>query len=309
MRLEAWSRARIRRIEPSFVTYDDKSDPAFFLDVDLELLDTVKLPTLNVELVSPAGVDELSGQTGEWDTSLTFGTSTSLSDPKLWWPAGHGSQPLYRLKIRVLDETEKALFDSLETRIGLRTVELDTSPDDIGRKFVVRVNGKPIFCKGFNWIPDDCFLDRACERERVRERIGQAIDAGGNMLRVWGGGIFETDDFYDICDELGVLVWQDFLFACAMYPEEQPFAGEVEAEARYNVARLAHHPSLAIWNGCNENIWAYRNWGWREQALGRAGFRVLTARSGFAAQFGTPRLIRAPLRPIRIKARMVVYTN
>jgi beta-mannosidase len=82
------------------------------------------------------------------------------------------------------------------------------------------------------------------------------------MLRVWGGGIYETDDFYDICDELGVLVWQDFLFACAMYPEEEPFWSEVEAEARYNVARLAHHPSLALWNGCNENIWAYRDWGW-----------------------------------------------
>jgi beta-mannosidase len=91
------------------------------------------------------------------------------------------------------------------------------------------------------------------------------------MLRVWGGGIFETDDFYDICDEMGVLVWQDFLFACAMYPEEEPFKSEVEAEARYNVARLAHHPSLAIWNGCNENIWAYRDWGWKdsEEVKGR----------------------------------------
>jgi beta-mannosidase len=85
------------------------------------------------------------------------------------------------------------------------------------------------------------------------------------MLRVWGGGIYETDEFYDICDEMGVLVWQDFLFACAMYPEEEPFYSEVEAEARYNVARLAHHPSLTIWNGCNENIWAYRDWGWKDQ--------------------------------------------
>ncbi len=148
-------------------------------------------------------------------------------------------------------------------KIGLRTVELDTSPDDIGRKFILKINGKPIFCKGFNWIPDDCFLDRACEPTRVRARIQQSIDAGGNMLRVWGGGIFETDDFYQICDELGVLVWQDFLFACAMYAEE-PWRDEVEAEARDNVARLAHHPSLAIWNGCNENIWAYRDWGWKD---------------------------------------------
>jgi hypothetical protein len=89
------------------------------------------------------------------------------------------------------------------------------------------------------------------------------------MLRVWGGGIYETDEFYGICDEMGVLVWQDFLFACAMYPEEEPFRSEVEAEARYNIARLAHHPSLALWNGCNENIWAYRDWGWKDQLNGR----------------------------------------
>jgi beta-mannosidase len=151
-------------------------------------------------------------------------------------------------------------------RVGLRTVELDTSPDSIGSKFVVTVNGKPIFCKGFNWIPDDCFLDRANDPKRLRERIQQAVDAGANMLRVWGGGIYETDDFYNICDELGVMVWQDFPFACAMYPEEEPFKGEVEAEARENVARLSSHPSLVLWNGCNENIWAYRDWGWKDHA-------------------------------------------
>jgi len=154
------------------------------------------------------------------------------------------------------------LLDEHSMRIGLRTIELDTSPDVIGSRFALKVNGKEIFCKGFNWIPDDCFLDRATEPARVRERIQQAADAGANMLRVWGGGIYETEEFYDICDELGILVWQDFLFACAMYPEEEPFYSEVEAEARYNVARLAHHPSLALWNGCNENIWAYRDWGW-----------------------------------------------
>jgi beta-mannosidase len=198
---------------------------------------------------------------GEIHSSLT--ASMQIDYPQLWWPHGHGAQPLYGLNILAFDLGQD-VSEEFSTNIGLRTVELDTSPDDIGRKFIVKVNGKPIFCKGFNWIPDDCFLDRACEPSRVRQRIQQAVDAGGNMLRVWGGGIFETDDFYNICDEMGVLVWQDFLFACAMYPEEQPFWDEVEAEARYNVSRLAHHPSLAIWNGCNENIWAYRDWGWKD---------------------------------------------
>src|SRR6185295_12548778 len=148
-----------------------------------------------------------------------------IKRPRWWWPRGFGEQQLYHLNI-------SAGGDNWSRRIGLRTVELDTTPDDIGRKFVLKINGKPIFCKGFNWIPDDCFLDRACEPGRVRKRIQQAVDAGGNMLRVWGGGIFETDDFYNICDELGVLVWQDFLFACAMYAAEEPYWSEVEAEAR-----------------------------------------------------------------------------
>ncbi len=181
----------------------------------------------------------------------------NIENPKLWWPRGHGDQPLDRLEL--IKNGGGPSFT-----LGLRTIELDTSLDPIGSRFALKVNNKEIFCKGFNWIPDDCFLDRANDPKRIRERIQQAVDAGANMLRVWGGGIFETDDFYNICDEMGVLVWQDFLFACAMYPEEQPLMEEVEAEVRDNVARLAHHPSLAIWNGCNENIWAYKDWGWKD---------------------------------------------
>ncbi|HEX8522187.1 MAG TPA: glycoside hydrolase family 2 TIM barrel-domain containing protein [Tepidisphaeraceae bacterium] len=181
--------------------------------------------------------------------------------PHLWWPNGHGSQPLQELSIALHGYGHN--LEERTMRIGLRDVELDTSPDPTGSRFALKVNGREVFCKGFNWIPDDCFLDRATDPQRVRERLQQAVDAGANMIRVWGGGIFETDEFYNLCDEMGILVWQDFLFACAMYAEEQ-FAEEVEAEVRDNVARLVHHPSLAIWNGCNENIWAYKDWGWKD---------------------------------------------
>jgi beta-mannosidase len=193
----------------------------------------------------------------EWVGDRSARWDILIEQPQLWWPIGQGGQPRYNLE---LIKAGKGPAYS----IGLRTVELDTSPDDIGRKFAIKINGKAIYCKGFNWIPDDCFLDRACDPGRVRKRIQQAVDAGANMLRVWGGGIYETDEFYRICDELGVMVWQDFPFACAMYPEEEPFWSEVEAEARENVARLSHHPSLVLWNGCNENIWAYRDWGWKD---------------------------------------------
>ena len=122
--------------------------------------------------------------------------------------------------------------------------------------------------RGANWIPDDAFPTRV-DRARYTRRLEQAKEAGVNLLRVWGGGIYESDDFYDTCDRLGILVWQDFLFACAAYSEEEPLRGEVEAEAREAVTRLAHHPSLVLWNGCNENIWGYLDWGWREQLEGR----------------------------------------
>ncbi len=157
-------------------------------------------------------------------------------------------------------------WTSAEHRIGFRTVTVDTSPDDTGSAFTFVVNGTPVFVRGANWIPDDCFPTRL-SRDRVSTRIDQAMGANLNLLRVWGGGLYESDEFYELCDEKGVLVWQDFLFACAAYPEEEPLRGEVIAEARDNVTRLMPHASLAIWNGCNENIWGYRDWGW-EEAVG-----------------------------------------
>ncbi|URN11469.1 hypothetical protein LUW77_04275 [Streptomyces radiopugnans] len=153
---------------------------------------------------------------------------------------------------------------------------MDTAPDEIGTPFTVVVNGRPVFVKGANWIPDDHFLTRIT-RERIERRVDQAVGAHMNLLRVWGGGIYETEDFYDVCDERGVLVWQDFPFACASYPEEEPLWSEIEAEARENVARLTPHPSLALWNGANENMWGFRDWGWPEQLQGRTwGLRYYT---------------------------------
>jgi beta-mannosidase len=154
-------------------------------------------------------------------------------------------------------------------RIGFRTVDLDTSPDGIGARFVLRVNDRPVFARGVNWIPDDTFVTRTGPAQ-YRERLGQAVEANVNLVRVWGGGLYETDAFYDVCDEVGLLVWQDFLFACAAYPEDERLAVEVEAEAREQIVRLAPHPSLALWNGNNENIWGFADWGWEAALGGRA---------------------------------------
>ena len=134
----------------------------------------------------------------------------------------------------------------------------------------MKINGREVWCKGANWIPDDVFLPRANDPARLRGRLQQAKDAGMNMIRVWGGGIYETDAFYDLCDELGLLVWQDFLFACAAYSEAPAMWQSIEEEARFNVTRLSRHPSLVLWNGCNENIWGFFDWGWEQKLGGRA---------------------------------------
>ncbi|HUQ61151.1 glycoside hydrolase family 2 protein [Lentzea sp.] len=189
-----------------------------------------------------------------------------VPDVDLWWPVGHGTQPLYDLNVTL--HSGSGLVDSAEKRIGFRTITVDTTPDEIGTPFTVVVNDKPLFVKGANWIPDDHFLTRVT-RDRLARRVDQAVGAHVNLLRVWGGGIYESDDFYDVCDERGVLVWQDFPLACAAYPEEEPVRGELEAEARENVVRLMSHASLALWNGGNENLWGFADWGWPEQLDGR----------------------------------------
>ncbi len=134
------------------------------------------------------------------------------------------------------------------------------------------INGKPIYLKGANWIPDDCFPHRVTP-ERYALRVDQALAANMNMLRVWGGGMYEDDAFYDICDERGVMVWQDFAFACATYPEEPVYAALVEQEARDNVKRLAHHASLVIWNGNNETVQGTFDWSPAFKAIREEGVR------------------------------------
>jgi beta-mannosidase len=194
----------------------------------------------------------------------------------LWWPLGHGAQPLAELVVALWGPDPEDPLDTWSRRIGFRTVELDTSADEDGTAFTFRINGRPIFVKGANWIPDDHLLTRIT-RERLAHRLDQAVDAHLNLLRVWGGGIYESEDFYELCDERGLLVWQDFLLACAAYPEEQPLWDELEAEAREHVARLTPHPSLVLWNGGNENLWGFRDWGWQEELQGRTwGVRYAT---------------------------------
>lgn len=190
-----------------------------------------------------------------------------IPNAPVWWPAGYGDQPLCDTTL-TLTSAGDTRFTTTK-RVGFRTIEAHTTPDEHGTPFTLTVNGQPIFIRGANWIPDDHLLTRIT-RDQLNTRITQARDANMNLLRVWGGGIYETDDFYDLCSEHGILVWQDFLLACAAYPEEEPFWSQLEAEARDNIARLTPYPALAVWNGGNENLWGFMDWGWQEELAGKS---------------------------------------
>jgi len=254
--LERWRTARLAQVRP-LVTVDG-STGRVTVHATVERADADAELTVRVAVVGPD--DEHTAQ-----VTLGAGASDAVvvveaPGARPWWPRGYGAQPLYGLTV-TLEGPEARELGRVERTIGFRTVEADVHPDEHGTAFTLKVNGKPVFARGANWIPDDHFLTRV-DRARYARRITQATEANLNLLRVWGGGIYETEDFYDLCDEAGVLVWQDFLFACAAYPEEEPLRGEVEAEARENVVRLASHPSLVIWNGANENMWQSEDWEW-----------------------------------------------
>ncbi len=174
-----------------------------------------------------------------------------LGNARLWWPHNMGSQPLYDVRVELQDEAGK-LLDTMVKRIGLRTLTLDRHADEWGESFQFVVNGVPFFAKGTNWIPMDAVLGRM-RPEHYRQYIEDVAAANMNMIRVWGGGLYEDDSFYDRCDELGICVWQDFMFACAAYPTFlRGFTSNVKAEARDAIQRLRHHACMALWCGNNE---------------------------------------------------------
>lgn len=171
--------------------------------------------------------------------------------PELWWPNGLGDQPLYDLEVELYDADEQRL-DRVERRVGLRTLELRTRRDRFGESFEFVVNGVSFFAKGANWIPADTFAPRVTRDDYAR-LLKDARYANMNMLRVWGGGIYEADVFYDLCDELGLCIWQDFMFACGTYPSyDAEFMENVRVEAEQNIKRLRHHACLALFCGNNE---------------------------------------------------------
>lgn len=187
----------------------------------------------------------------------------TIKNPRLWWCNGLGTPELYTFSTSVTSDGVEV--DSKDERIGLRSIQIVTSNDQEGKmQFYFIINGVPVFAKGTNYIPQDNFLPRIT-RQQYLTTLRDAAEANMNMIRVWGGGIYEDDIFYDICDELGLMVWQDFMFACSSYPASGEWLENVEQEAIDNVCRLRNHPSIVLWCGGNECLDAWYNWGWKNK--------------------------------------------
>jgi len=255
--LETWDRARITdlRIEQDFSKKGEVT-----LKVNTEVLaDRDMRAELKISLDGPKPAVTIP-------LSLPKGTSRHqalirIKNPKLWWPAGMGEQNLTVVHTSLVQE--KFLVSHTARRIGLRTLEFVQDKDACGHSFYFKVNGRPFFVKGGNWIPADSFLPRV-HRGRYEELLKSCQNAHMNMLRVWGGGVYESDDFYDLCDELGLVVWQDFMFAGQMVPGDAAFQDNVRAEAEDVVKTLRHHASLGLWCGNNECEEGWFFWGWKE---------------------------------------------
>ncbi|MEN5074272.1 glycoside hydrolase family 2 protein [Isoptericola cucumis] len=268
--LDAWSGVRIASVRPLVDVLAGAGgghDGLLTVHVEIER-DGVRpdeAVPVTVALTPPGGEGPLLKAATVAAGSTTATVELLVADVRRWWPAGHGDQPLYDVEVTASSGADTAEWSG---RVGFRTVELDTTPDEAGAPFLLKVNGETVLVRGANWIPDHAFLTRV-DRDRYARRVDDALEANVNLLRVWGGGIYESDDLYDLADERGLLMWQDFPFACAAYSEDEPMRAEVEAEARENVTRLSPHPSLVLWNGNNENTWGSVDWGWAGRLGGR----------------------------------------
>ena len=258
VRLEAWSVARLEDVRIEQAVEAGRARISARVEVERAAGESASLEA-RLRLTHPDGrVETVEGRLTA-DAS-TAGLTIDVADPELWWPNGLGGQPLYTAEVELVEGGRT--LDRRTFQFGLRTLELRREPDDWGESFTFVVNGVPVFAKGSNWIPADSFPARVTP-ERLEALLGAAAATNHNMIRVWGGGYYETEAFYDLCDRYGILVWQDFMFACSVYPLTDPeFLANLAAEVRDQVRRLRHRACLALWCGNNEMERGWTIWGW-----------------------------------------------
>lgn len=257
--LEAWDDLRIENV---FIYQKNVSSKRADIVHHVEVL-----ADRNIQDAQICVKDNLTGEIyGTTTVNLTKGLNKvtvnfSIIKPILWWSNGLGEAHLYEFKTEVnLNNKNK---DCSITSTGIRSLEVVRKKDKEGKSFYLQLNGVPVFSKGANYIPSDNFLPRV-SKAKYEKTILDAVNANMNTLRVWGGGIYEDDYFYELCDKYGILVWQDFMFACSLYPSEGELLENIRQEAIDNIRRLRNHPSIALWCGNNECLEAWFGWGWKE---------------------------------------------
>lgn len=257
--LDCWNDCKITDL---FITTNELSDSEAKLTAELTIVADAEQQVL-IELqdiTKQAFQIKKEVQLKPGVNKLQF--NVQIENPERWWPNGLGEQFMYRIQASLWQNNNE--IDRFQRKVGIRTIELSQQPDQWGKNFTFVVNGVPLFAKGGNWIPADNFVTRISD-EKYETLLGACRDVHINMIRVWGGGIYEADIFYELCDQLGLLVWQDFMFACSFYPADPAFLENVEKEAQDQLVRLRNHPSIALWCGNNEIEAGWSEWGWKER--------------------------------------------
>ncbi|NLP34744.1 MAG: glycoside hydrolase family 2 protein [Clostridiales bacterium] len=249
--LVAFSDARFADID--IIQHHDQGNVKLEIKTALEIQKSDAY-VLEYELITPDGKKKSYQYNVEKERESYI---IDVDQPQLWWPNGYGEQPLYKLNVYLVNNNQ--ICDKKEYRIGLRTITISQEKDQWGSEFAFLVNGIKIFTKGANYIPEDHIYSNIT-KERIRYLIDSCIRANYNCLRIWGGGYYPSDTFYDLCDEAGIIVWQDLMYACNIYDLTKEFEENIIEETKDNVRRLRHHASLGIWCGNNEIETAWAHW-------------------------------------------------
>ena len=257
----------IGRLKDVYVTQLHKQDNvALEAKIEIEQWGTDTETDITVHVVNPDGEAQIQKISAAGNSeALKF----DIKDPQLWWPNGYGEQPLYQVAVELVHHDE--VLDKDNFRIGLRTLTIRQNEDEWGEEFAFEINGAAIFSMGADYVPEDNLLSR-CNREKTEKLISSCVAANFNSIRVWGGGIYPDDDFFDLCDEYGLIVWQDFMFACAVYEMTDEFTESIRREVQDNVRRIRHHASLGLWCGNNEMEWGWEEWNFPKDEKLRADY-------------------------------------
>ena len=278
VKLQAWSTARL---ENAYIVTNEASESQAKLTLHLDVESTGEGDMI-AEIHHDGRLFQsfsFRQENGNHHKMFSF----NIQDPKLWWPNEMGEQPLYGFEIQL--KKDGKLLDAQKITTGIKTVQIVQEPDEKGFSFYFKVNGVPMYAKGANYVPEE-MIETWIDPAKTVRLLQMAKEAHFNMLRVWGGGLYPADDFFNICDSLGILIWEDFMYAGTMYPYDEAFLENAKIEALEQVKRLASHPSLGLWCGGNEVSEGYYNWGWK-QSLDWSEEDDLAVKAGYDRLFET----------------------